>query len=282
MPTRSVRYRRLMGDDVRFQTGMDEHSANIEKTGQRRRRSAARSRRSVGGQLARGVRQVRDLATTDSSAPPTRTTRGRPSRWSQRAMDAGDIYKGTYSGWYCPGDNEFKTEAQIVDGHCPEHPNLELQWLEEENWFFALQQVPGAGSRRCIATTRPSASPSTSATRSWAGCAKVCVTSRSAAPARTGASRFPTDPKHRIYVWFDALTNYITGVGFPDDHGRVREVVAGRRARHRQEHHPLPLPVLAGDADERRPAAAAPGLRPRLHARQGRQDEQDAGQRARS
>ena len=59
-------------------------------------------------------------------------------------------------------------------------------------------------------------------------------------------------------------------------------MVAGRRAHHRQEHHPLPLPVLAGDADERRPAAAAPGLRPRLHARQGRQDEQDAGQRARS
>ena len=58
----------------------------------------------------------------------------------RRAMAAGDIYKGTYSGWYCPGDNEFKTEAQLVDGHCPDHPTLELQWLEEENWFFALSK----------------------------------------------------------------------------------------------------------------------------------------------
>ena len=61
-----------------------------------------------------------------------------------RAMAAGDIYKGVYSGWYCPGDNEFKTEAQLVDGRCPDHPTLELQWLEEENWFFAPEQVPGA------------------------------------------------------------------------------------------------------------------------------------------
>ena len=59
-------------------------------------------------------------------------------------MAAGDIYKGTYSGWYCPGDNEFKTDAQLVDGHCPDHPTLELQWLEEENCFFRLSRVPGA------------------------------------------------------------------------------------------------------------------------------------------
>ena len=61
----------------------------------------------------------------------------------RRALATGDIYKGTYAGWFCPGDNEFKTESQLVDGRCPDHPTLELQWLEEENYFFRLSRVPG-------------------------------------------------------------------------------------------------------------------------------------------
>ena len=87
----------------------------------------------------------------------------------RRAMAAGDIYKGTYAGWYCPGDNEFKTEAQLVDGHCPDHPTLELQWLEEENWFFRLSEYQERA--RAAVSDQPVAfaSPSTSATRSWAG-----------------------------------------------------------------------------------------------------------------
>ena len=86
----------------------------------------------MGGDLARRLRHVRIsydrfIRTTDPDHARASTEMVR------RAMAAGDIYKGTYSGWYCPGDNEFKTDAQLVDGHCPDHPTLELQWLEEEN-----------------------------------------------------------------------------------------------------------------------------------------------------
>ena len=135
----------------------------------------------------------------------------------RRALAAGDIYKGTYAGWYCTGDNEFKTEAQIVDGRCPDHPTLELQWLEEENCFFRLsayQERPrGAVSVQPVvlrAGALPQRGPRLAGATAWS-------TSRSAAPASRWGIPFPDDPDHRIYVWFDALTNYITGAGFPDD-----------------------------------------------------------------
>ena len=82
-----------------------------------------------------------------------------------------------------------------------------------------------------------------------------------------------------IYVWYDALINYITGAGFPDDPAAVRALVAGRPARDRQGHRPLPHDLLAGDALERRPRGAPPRLGPRLAAAQGRRaDEQEPGQ----
>ena len=127
----------MSGLDTRFLTGMDEHSANVERAANEQGVRAARPGRSVGGQLARRVRSYgisydRFIRTTDEDHARAST------EMVKRAMDAGDIYKGVYSGWYCPGDNEFKTDAQLVDGRCPDHPTLELQWLEEENWFFRL------------------------------------------------------------------------------------------------------------------------------------------------
>ena len=185
----------------------------------------------------------------------------------RRAMAAGDIYKGTYAGWYCPGDNEFKTEAQLVDGHCPDHPTLELQWLEEENWFFAPVATTRSALEQLYAREpvllRAGALPQRGAGLAARGPARLLDQPRRhelghPVPGRSRA------PDLRLVRRADQLHHRRR---LPRRSGRVRALVAGRRARHRQEHHPLPLPVLAGDADERRPAAAAPGLRPRLHAR---------------
>ena len=133
-----------------------------------------------------------------------------------RAQAAGDIYKGTYAGWYCPGDNEFKTDAQLVDGHCPDHPTLELQWLEEENYFFALSRYQGALEE--LYATNPSFCEPEHFRNEVLGWLKEGL--RDFSVSRAGSSwgiPFPGDPEHRIYVWFDALTNYLTGAGFPDD-----------------------------------------------------------------
>ena len=88
----------------------------------------------------------------------------------------------------------------------------------------------------------------------------------------------PWDERHVTYVWFDALTNYITAAGYgqPDEAERFDRWWPARPP-HRQGHHPLPLRVLAGDAAVRRPGAAEGLARPRLAARRRREDEQDRG-----
>src|SRR3954449_526234 len=210
-----VRYRRLMGHDVRFQTGMDEHSANVEKAAAD---EGVQPRELIDPWAANwqsafdkfGISYDRFMRTTDEDHARAST------EMVQRAIAAGDIYKGTYSGWYCPGDNEFKTDAQIVDGHCPEHPSLELQWLEEQNWFFALSKYQQRLER--LYAENPSFCEPEHFRNEVLGWLREGLRDFSISRAGTNwGIPFPGDPNHRIYVWFDALTNYITGAGFPED-----------------------------------------------------------------
>ena len=93
--------------------------------------------------------------------------------------------------------------------------------------------------------------------------------------------KVPDDPEHVMYVWVDALTNYITGVGFPDERATELALLAGRRAYHRQGHHPLPRGLLAGIPDVGRHSRAEAGLCPRLPVQQGREDVEVGRQRRR-
>jgi methionyl-tRNA synthetase len=95
--------------------------------------------------------------------------------------------------------------------------------------------------------------------------------------------KVPNDPSHVMYVWVDALTNYITATGYIEDKNGPRgEILAGRRSHHRQGHHPLPRGLLAGLPDVGQAAAAQARLRARLPAQQGREDVEVARQRRRS
>ena len=210
-----ARYHRLLGDDTRLLTGMDEHSAQVERL--------ARDRNEEPKPLTDGwaaswqatfdrfdVSFDRFIRTTDEDHVRASLEMVR------RAMAAGDIYKGTYSGWYCIGDNEFKTDAQLVDGRCPDHPTLELQWLEEENYFFRLS----AYQERLEALYRDNPSfcePEHYRNEVLAWLREGLRDFTISRAGTTWGIPFPDDPDHRIYVWFDALTNYLTGAGFPDD-----------------------------------------------------------------
>ncbi|MEX2546700.1 MAG: methionine--tRNA ligase [Chloroflexota bacterium] len=210
-----ARYRRMTGRETRFLTGMDEHSANVERAAL----EAGVSPRELVDPWAAtwqaafdtyAISYDRFIRTTDADHARAATEMVR------RAMAAGDIYKGVYSGWYCPGDNEFKTEAQLVDGHCPEHPTLELQWLEEENWFFALSRYQDRLEQ--LYRDNPSFCEPEHFRNEVLGWLRDGL--RDFSISRTGTNwgiPFPDNPGHRIYVWFDALTNYLTGAGFPDD-----------------------------------------------------------------
>jgi methionyl-tRNA synthetase len=210
-----ARYRRLEGRDTRLLTGMDEHSAEVLRT--------ATERGIEPGELVDELAPVwqrvfdryaisydRFIRTTDADHAAASVEMVR------RAQSAGDVYKGVYAGWFCDGDNTFLTESEIVDGHCPDHPTLELRWLEEENWFFRLSRYQEPLER--LYDENPSFCEPEHFRREVLGWLKQGL--RDFSISRSGTNwgvPFPGDPEHRIYVWFDALTNYVTGAGFPED-----------------------------------------------------------------
>ena len=210
-----ARYHRLLGQDVRFLTGLDEHSANVE-----------RDARDQGidphalidpwaatwqGTFERfAISADRFIRTTDPDHALA------AAEMVRRAQANGDVYEGVYSGWFCTGCNEFKTEQQLVDGRCPDHPTLDPQWLEEANYFFRLSAYQERLEQ--LYADNPAFCEPEHFRNEVLGWLKDGL--RDFSISRAGATwgiPFPGDERHRIYVWFDALTNYVTGAGFPAD-----------------------------------------------------------------
>ena len=210
-----ARYHRLLGDDVRFLTGVDEHSANVERDA---RAQGVDPHELIDpwaatwqGTFERyGISFDRFIRTTDPDHAIAATEMVR------RAQANGDVYQGLYSGWFCTGCNEFKTDQQLVDGRCPDHPTLDPQWLEEHNYFFRLSAYQERLEQ--LYADSPSFCEPEHFRNEVLGWLREGL--RDFSISRSGTSwgiPFPGDASHRIYVWFDALTNYLTGAGFPDD-----------------------------------------------------------------
>jgi methionyl-tRNA synthetase len=214
-----ARFHRLQGQDTYFCMGLDENSQHV-----------------VGAANANGTDPITWINRMDEAFRQAwsslnisydywiRTTQERHFRASQelfrRAQERGDIYKSIYSGWYCPNGNNFFTDEELVDGKCPEHPSITPEWLEEENYFFALSKY----SDRLLAHITEH--PEFIVPKTWRaevlgmirqGLRDFPVSRVIRSGSQTWGVPVPGDPKQVIYVWFDALTNYITAVGFPDD-----------------------------------------------------------------
>jgi methionyl-tRNA synthetase len=210
-----ARYRRLMGLDVRFLTGLDEHSANVERDAREQGIDPhtlidpwAETWKATFERY--GISHDRFIRTTDPDHADA------SAEMVQRAQANGDVYQGVYSGWFCTGCNEFKTDQQLVDGRCPDHPTLEPQWLEEHNYFFRLSAYQERLER--LYEENPSFCEPEHFRNEVLGWLKEGL--RDFSISRSGQEwgiPFPGDEAHRIYVWFDALTNYVTGAGFPND-----------------------------------------------------------------
>ena len=132
-----ARYQRLNGRETRFLTGLDEHSANVERDAREQGIDPhelidpwATTWKETFERF--GISFDRFIRTTDPDHAVA------SAEMVRRAQANGDVYEGVYSGWFCTGCNEFKTDQQLVDGRCPDHPTLEPQWLEESNYFFRL------------------------------------------------------------------------------------------------------------------------------------------------
>ena len=209
----TARYQRLQGREVYFLTGTDEH-------GQKMLRTAKDVGRDVADYAAEKSAQFQLLAdrwniTNDDFI---RTTEPRHMERAQKfwlaALASDDIYKKQYSGLYCVGCEAFKTEKDLVDGKCPDH-NREPEALVEENYFFKLSKYQQQ-LEKLFDTQKDFVYPSNRYNEMRNilkdGLEDISI-SRSKEKLTWGVP-VPNDETQVMYVWFDALTNYITALGY--------------------------------------------------------------------
>ena len=207
-----ARYKRFSGYDVRFQTGTDEHGQKIEQKAE----AAGVTPKEYVDQTAGEIRRIWDLMNT-SYDKFIRTTDEDHEKQVQKIFkklyDKGDIYKGEYEGMYCTPCESFFTESQLVDGKCPDC-GRPVEPAKEEAYFFKMKKY----QNKLIdyINTHPDFIQPESRKNEMMnnfllpGLQDLCVSRTS---FKWGIP-VDFDPKHVIYVWIDALTNYITGLGF--------------------------------------------------------------------
>ena len=228
-----ARWHRMQGHDTRFLTGTDEYSVNIAMTAAER---GLAPKVFVDGMVdlfrtaedALGIAPDRFIRTTDPDHERA------VHEVIRRCYENGDLYPGTYEGWYCPNEG-FRAQGDVVEDatgvHCPNHPGVELQWLSEQNWFFRLSRYQEPLER--YFADHPDWVRPEYRRNEMLGFIRGGLEDFSA--SRAGATwgiPFPIMPDGSsaqrpdgswdpaagtVYVWFDALINYITGAGFPDD-----------------------------------------------------------------
>ncbi len=210
-----ARYKRSQGYDVFFQTGTDEHGQKIELKAQ----DAGVTPKEYVDEVAGEIKKIWDLMNT-SYDKFIRTTDEYHEKQIQKIFkkmyDNGDIYKGYYEGLYCTPCESFFTESQLVDGKCPDC-GREVQPAKEEAYFFKMSKY----ADRLIEhiNTHPEFIQPVSRKNEMMnnfllpGLQDLCVSRTS---FKWGIP-VDFDPKHVTYVWLDALSNYITGIGYDCD-----------------------------------------------------------------
>ena len=210
-----ARYKREQGYDVYFQTGTDEHGQKIEL----KAKDAGVTPKEFVDQVAGEIRRIWDLMDT-SYDKFIRTTDSYHEKQVQKIFkklyDQGDIYKGYYEGLYCTPCESFWTPSQVVDGKCPDC-GRPVQPAKEEAYFFRMSKY--AQKLIDYINEHPEFIQPVSRKNEMMnnfllpGLQDLCVSRTSF----TWGIPVEFDPKHVTYVWLDALTNYITGIGYNCD-----------------------------------------------------------------
>jgi methionyl-tRNA synthetase len=228
-----ARWRRLRGDDVFFLSGNDEHALKVAQAAAERGQPplvycdelAAAYERAWN---ALGIRYDEYIRTSQERHKETVS-------WFLDRIRAGDagreeplLYKGSYEGLYCVGCEAFLREKDLVDGRCAEHPEREVQRLVEENWFFRLSAYT-ARLKEWFAAHPSWLTPESRRNEMTALLADGLQDISISRPRKSipWGIPFPGDDDHVVYVWFEALINYLTGARL-DDGGKARTDEPGR------------------------------------------------------
>ncbi len=211
-----ARYARLKGQRVTFMTGTDEHGQKIA----RKAADAGKDPQTFTDEVSEQYRSLaQDLSVSNTDF--IRTTEPRHYRaveafW-ERVMNNGFIEKRVYRGQYCVGCEAFKTEKDLVDGKCPDHLVVP-EFVEDENYFFLLSKF---GDRlNALYAERPDfvyPEEKFNEVKQMVASGLEDVSISRSTKFLTWGIPVPGDASQVIYVWFDALVNYLTVLGFPDD-----------------------------------------------------------------
>ncbi|MCK9467155.1 MAG: methionine--tRNA ligase [Candidatus Absconditabacterales bacterium] len=209
-----ARMHRMTGKEVEFQTGTDEH-------GIKNRRTAQKEGKNILDFLDENVLAFQDMYSKLNISYNTfvRTSDQKKhypgvQKIRQKMADKGDIYKQAYSGFYCAGCESFKTEKDLVNEKCIDHPNQEIEKIEEENYFFKLSKYKDQVID-LIKKDKYKIFPEIRKNEMLAFLenARDISFSRPKSSLPWGIP-VPKDEEHIMYVWCDALSNYLTGQGY--------------------------------------------------------------------
>jgi methionyl-tRNA synthetase len=210
-----ARYRRLRGDQVHFLMGMDEHAQAVIQAAEQNGKSPGAWVDLMADRFADFWRRL-EVSNDDWIRTTEPRHREAVTELLRRIArhNPGDLYVGDYEGLYCTGCEEFKQPAQIVNGHCIEHPTLELVHTKERNHFFRLSRYRDTLLRLITSgefRVEPAIRRNEVVRLLEDGLQDISVSRH----RLSWGIPFPDDPDQTVYVWFDALINYLSATGFP-------------------------------------------------------------------
>lgn len=213
-----ARYHRMLGEAVLFSTGTDEHAPKVAEAA----KAAGVDPQSYVDRVSNGFKEAWALLNISNDVF-IRTTDAHHKEGVQKLfaklMETGDIYKGSYEGWYCLPDETFWREADLVNGKCPEC-GRDVQLVKEENYFFRLSAYGDRlleWIRENPKALQPDFRRNEVISFIESGLRDACITRSSFG----WGIPVPGDPERVIYVWFDALINYITLIGYGWDEQKL-------------------------------------------------------------
>ncbi|MBW4695033.1 MAG: methionine--tRNA ligase [Lyngbya sp. HA4199-MV5] len=206
-----ARFQRLYGKSVLMITGTDEHGQNIQRTAESRGLKPQEHCDQIAATFKAlwkqyDIRYDRFIRTTDPRHEAI------VNEFFQRVWDQGDIYLGRQQGWYCLSCEEFKEERDLLDNHrCSIHTNREAEWRNEENYFFRLSKYQG--KLEALYAEQPDFIQPEARRNEVLSFVSQGLQDFSISRVNLDwGIRVPSDPKHTIYVWFDALLGYVTAL----------------------------------------------------------------------
>lgn len=217
-----ARYHRDLGEDVFFLTGTDEHGIKTLRVA----REAGRDVKEFADEISGKFKSLAKLLniSNDDFIRTTDEVRHKPAvekLWN-KLVESGDIYKKQYKGYYCPGCEAFKTEKEMVDGKCPIHL-IKLELIEEENYFFRLSKYTKEIEKQ-IKSDKLEIIPETRKNETLSMLKQgIEDVSFSRTKDKYWGFEVPGDPEQIMYVWCDALPNYISAIGYEKETAQFKK-----------------------------------------------------------